>query len=137
MLEPDRVTGQASRFVQAQGDRVGIVGSSDVSLAAAGTDHHEIFRDLAGGLSADIPDADWSSELRQQVQRQLAEAADRVVSDDRDDDVVAALRVLIELEPWQRSHVDQLVDTLTRAGDEAVAKAVERKWFEDDEFDAQ
>ncbi len=137
VLEPDRVTGQASRFVQAQGDRVGVVGCSDVSLAIAKADHHEIFRDLADGLGADIPDADWTSELRQQIQRQLAEAADRVASDDRADDVVAALRVLIELEPWQRSHVDQLVDTLTRAGDEAGAKAAERKWFEDDEFDAQ
>ncbi len=140
VLEPNRHKGEPSRFVTVDGDRVIVDATSDVAGArsADGT-AHDVFALVAPGLSSELPDADWVDELRREVERLRVDAAERVVADVaagagvEDSGRIAALGVLIEAEPWNKAHVDALIEAHRAAGDEVAAKAVERRWFEDDD----
>jgi LuxR family maltose regulon positive regulatory protein len=134
VLEPNRHRGEPSRFVTVDGDRVAVDASSDVTAARSATGSPgEAFDRVAPGLVTDLPDADWVDELRRELQRLGVEAAERVVAAGDQGRRVAALDVLFAAEPWNRAHVDALVEAHRAAGDEVAARAVERRWFEDDD----
>lgn len=135
VLEPNRDAGQASRFVKAQGDRVSLSVASDVERAFEARERGEdlaCFELLSQGLAPELPDADWLSELGSLIDRHLIEAAEKLSLGGSSDQQIAAFRVLVSAEPWQRSHIDRLAGALRDAGDGPGANAVERKWFEDD-----
>ena len=129
-LEPQRRAGEESRFVAADREMVRLDARTD--LAEAGeADPGAAIRLLAAGVAPDL-DADWAVEVSRVRERLLAECADRVRRDPAHPDRHLALEVLVDLEPWNRTMVDELVDLLREAGDEAGAAAVERRWFEDE-----
>ena len=130
VLEPGRPAGEPSRFLVTAGERVSVDATTDVAdaRAAAGDAAFEL---LAPGL-ADLDIAsEWIDDLRRDVERRRLELAERVAGAGGRH-AVRALEVLIDAEPWQREHVDALAALHRAAGDEAAARAVERRWFEDD-----
>ncbi|MEM9607157.1 MAG: hypothetical protein AAGA99_07005 [Actinomycetota bacterium] len=129
-LEPQRQAGEESRFVFADREVVRLAARTDlddVDDADSGT----ALRLLTPGVAADL-DADWASELARTRERLLAEHADRVRLEADHPDRRLALGVLVDLEPWNRDIVDELIQLLRDAGDDAGAAAVERRWFEDE-----
>ena len=136
VLEPGRQTGEPSRFITTAGERVVLADTvtdlDDATAALAGGDAATAFDLLAPGL-ADLDVAgDWWEELRAEVAARRIEAAERTagLEDEGDGERrVRALEVLVEAEPWQRSHYDALASVHRRRGDDAAANAVERRWF--------
>ena len=135
VLEPRRGAGQESRFVFSEGDRVQVLGTTDLNEAARAKsdgDYGRAFELLRAGLAADLPDSDWVDELLPVVERELVEAATRVVHDGDPQQQVAAYERLIAVEPWQRDHFDGLAAVHRGLGDDLAAEDVERRWFADD-----
>ena len=135
-LEPDRPTGEPSRFVAATGDRVVVPATTDLAVAEGllADDPGAAFDLLADGATTDLGDAEWAEGVRRQVGRlrlQAAEAVAGVGGGDEDRRRVALERLVAD-EPWNRRHVDDLAALHRRRGDEAAARAVERAWFDDD-----
>ncbi|MDH3755272.1 MAG: winged helix-turn-helix domain-containing protein, partial [Acidimicrobiia bacterium] len=134
VLEPGRQRGEASRHVEAVGDRVVVRAETDVEAARgalANGDHQAAFTALARGLAPDCPEADWVDEQRSTVARLTLEAAEQVAASSGPSQI-AALEALVAAEPWSKDHVDALAAAHRTAGNAAAANAVERRWFEDD-----
>lgn len=129
-LEPDRRAGQESRFLVADREVVRLDAQTDLDDASS-AEAGEALRLLRFDVVPDL-DADWADDVRRRRDRLLAESADRVRRDDAHPDRRLALEVMMELEPWNRSVVDELMELLRAAGDEAGAASVDRRWFEDD-----
>ncbi|MEO1061327.1 MAG: hypothetical protein AAFZ07_07895 [Actinomycetota bacterium] len=129
-LEPQRRAGEDSRFVTADREMVRLEARTDLADASEAEDGPSL-RLLATGVAADL-DADWATDVSRTRERLLAERADRIRRDPTHPDRRLALEVLGELEPWNRSLIDELVELLRATGDEAGAAAVERRWFEDE-----
>ena len=136
VLEPRRGTGQESRFVAAAEDRVIVRGVTDLARAEASRidDPVGAFLLVAPGPAADGPDAEWFDVLRSEIERIRTELATRVAADDTADPAtrVSAYEALIEAEPWQRSHFQELADFHRARGDDHAAEDVDRRWFADD-----
>jgi DNA-binding SARP family transcriptional activator len=134
VLEPDRPAGEASRFVEADGDVVrldGVLDVDDIEVSLA-VDPATAFEQLSVGLAPEIVDADWASEVAGRVERLTALAASTVPDGAPLEVRVAALESLISAEPWQREHYDALAALHRDRGDDAAAADVERRWFADD-----
>jgi DNA-binding SARP family transcriptional activator len=140
VLEPRRAAGQTSRFVTTDGDRVRVVGSSDISdaeTAARAGDHEGAFVLIAAGLADEIPDNEWVGELRSVHERLLTECATRVIEPDVAATTAPRLQLLahealIAAEPWNKDRFDRLIAYHRSSGDPASAADVERRWFADD-----
>lgn len=134
VLEPDRPAGEASRFVEANGDVVRLDGVLDLDRieASLADDPTTAFEQLSAGLAPEIVDADWASEIAGRVERLTVLAASRVPHGAAHAVRVAALESLISAEPWQREHYDALAALHREHGDDAAAADVERRWFADD-----
>jgi len=136
VLEPRRGAGQESRFVTTAGDRVSVIGTSDLGeasgLRAAGNDSGA-FDLLAAGLAPDLPAAEWMEEIAHATEVQMVEIASRVTDLSQPAELVTrAFEVLISAEPWQRDHFTGLASFYRSTGDELAAADVERRWFADD-----
>ena len=134
-LEPGRPTGEPGRFLATAGERVALDATTDLAEAAAARDHGDVgtaFALLRPGLAELDGAGDWYDDLRRSVEAERTEVADRVVAGGDGALVGAALEVLVDAEPWQRSHVDALAAWHRDRGDEPAARAVERRWFADE-----
>ena len=119
VLEPGRPAGEPSRFLVTAGERVAVAATTDVD-----GDSLDPVAEVDGA-------GEWLDDVRRDVQRRRLELAERIAASG-DGDVVRALEVLIDAEPWKRDHFDALAAHHRAAGDEVAARAVERRWFEDE-----
>lgn len=135
-LEPGRQAGEPSRFLTTTGDRVVVTCRTDLGdaeVAARAGDPATAFTLLAPGLGEIDEPAEWWEELARHVSRLRAEAADRVASVGDPDLRARAMEALIDAEPWRKDLYDALAAVHRDAGDEAAARAVERRWFDSDD----
>lgn len=131
-LEPKRQAGEASVFLQTAGERVTVNAASDVAdvkaLARDGraADALALFR---GGFLDDNPYAEWTFDERRAAEALRTELAERVASDPGQPRAARAdaFEVLITAEPWRESLYDQMAAMHRDAGDEAAARAAERR----------
>ncbi len=126
-LEPGRPAGEPSAYVTAVEDRLLLEATTDLDVALGQVDLEPVvaFGSLSAGVAPEVLATEWGAELEAVAARHAIDAATRV----RDR---AALEFLIEAEPWNRAHVDELIELHREAGDDAAAATVERRWFEDD-----
>ncbi|MCB0997530.1 MAG: hypothetical protein KDB21_20705, partial [Acidimicrobiales bacterium] len=135
VLEPGRTPGEPSRFVTTERTRVAVAAATDLGEAEAAmgrSDHATAFSVLVMGLGELGSVGEWGEELARHVDRRRLEAAERVATDAASPQRREALELLTDLEPWQREHVDALAALHRSVGDEAAARAVERRWFDDE-----
>jgi DNA-binding SARP family transcriptional activator len=134
-LEPGRQTGEPSRFVDTVGDRVRVEAETDLAhcraLAKDGR-HTEALAQFRGGLLEDDPYLEWASEERRAAEILRVELAERVAADAATPltDRSAAIEVLLAAEPWRTELYEQLAALHRQAGDEARARAAERRGAE-------
>ena len=134
VLEPGRPAGEPSRHLSATEDRIapGRFARPGPCEALIERDPVAAFEALAPGLAPEIATTEWAQEWAPRVDRLLLAAASRVPVDAEPDVGLRALEALISAEPWQRRHYDTLIEVHRRAGDDAAAADVERRWFADD-----
>jgi DNA-binding SARP family transcriptional activator len=130
-LEPERQTGEPSRFVASSGDHLQLearVDLADARAAANGRPAGALER-FRGELLEDLPYAEWAFEERRIVGTLRAHLADRVARDDHasSESRIAALELLLTDEPWRVDLYDQLRAAHLAAGNEAAARSVERR----------
>ena len=134
VLEPGRPAGEPSRHVSASEDSIRLTGSLDLDRCEAliDTDPGAAFEQLVLGLAPEVVTTEWAQEWSPWVDRLLLAAASRVPVDAEPQLRVRALEAMIDAEPWQRRHYDTLIEIHRKAGDDAAAADVERRWFADD-----
>jgi DNA-binding SARP family transcriptional activator len=131
-LEPGRQAGEASRFLHTVGERVHVSAMTDLqevrALAGAGrvAEALGLFR---GDLLQDNPYVEWAFEERRSAEHLRTELAERVADDATapTDARAAALEVLLAAEPWREELYGRLAALHRDAGDEAAARAAERR----------
>lgn len=134
MLEPGRPTGEPSSHLETIEDVITLSGRLDIDVLEMQladdpvTTFHALDRGLANEVQASEWAQDWPGRIEQLVLRSVA----RISADASDDDRRAAFEAAIDIEPWQRSHYDALVELHAGRGDDAAAAEVERRWFADD-----
>jgi DNA-binding SARP family transcriptional activator len=134
-LEPTRLPGEPSAFLDAGSDQVVLRAETDLADATAlllASDAEGAFELLRPGWATLRDEGDWAEEQRRSVERLRLEAADRVAGDERSPLRIAALEALAVGEPWRKDVFDALAATHRARGDEAAARAVERRWFQED-----
>jgi DNA-binding SARP family transcriptional activator/ATP/maltotriose-dependent transcriptional regulator MalT len=131
-LEPDRQAGEPSRFLHTTGERVRVDATTDLDRARALARDGRPSEALAlfrGDLLADNPYVEWAFEERRAAEHLRTELAERVAGDEAASrpDRAAALEVLLVAEPWREELYDRLAALHRAAGDEAAARAAERR----------
>jgi DNA-binding SARP family transcriptional activator len=131
-LEPGRQTGESSRYLETTGDRVSVDAVTDIAearaLAAAG-DAAAAFSLFRGDLLDDNPYVEWVFDERRSAEALRLELAERVVADPAVDGATRtrAAEMIVAAEPWRTEVFDQLAAAHRAAGDEAAARAAERR----------
>jgi DNA-binding SARP family transcriptional activator len=131
-LEPGRQAGEPSQFLHTVGDRVRVEASIDVAearaLAKAGRPTEALAR-FRGELLEDSPYLEWAFDERRSAESLRLELAERLAGDP-DAAVVdraGAFEALIAAEPWRSELYERLAAVHREAGDEAAARAAERR----------
>lgn len=134
VVEPSRPTGEPSRFVSTNEDLIALEGALDLDLVerTLADDPADAFARLRRGLAPEVVATEWAADWPARVERLLIAAASQI-SDDAEATIrVQALDALIDAEPWQRTHYDDLAALYRSIGDDVSAADVERRWFADD-----
>ncbi len=132
-LEPERQTGEPSRFVVTAGDRLRLVAAVDAAAVASEARQGRSFEALArfrGEALEDMPYVEWAFDERRALAVLRAELAGRVAGDEQAEPQAraGALELLIAEEPWRGELYDRLAALHQAAGNEAGARsAVQRK----------
>ena len=121
-----------AKALLAAGERVVVAATTDLrqvrALARAGraVEALELFR---GDLLEDNPYVEWAFDERRSVEHLRTELAERVADDAAAPLATraAALELLLGAEPWRVELYDRLAAVHRDAGDEAGARAAERR----------
>jgi DNA-binding SARP family transcriptional activator len=132
VLEPGRPPGEASAYLSTSADRVVLHATTDLAearrLASAGEAAAALalFRDE---LLSEDPYADWAFDHRRAAGGLRLELADRVAADESAGMRVRteALELLLAAEPWRDQLHNRLIGLHRSSGDEAAARAAERR----------
>lgn len=136
VLEPRRVAGEPSAYLDAGRDRVRVVADTDLdaarALAAADSDD-DLLKLVTDDVAAGEPDIGGLEVVRDEVRRFRARAALRIARDAKrpPDDRASAYDVVLSAEPWRTELAEEVVAMWWRVGDEARAMDADRRYLSD------